>query len=131
MYERSVARNCRFFENVSRVSLFSNFLWLSFDFICCFGCVFTLVQPIVNGNLSASILFNFVSHLQTWWLVLSKYIMKTRCTNSKFGCNSPLCFIIVFHPFCEFIHLITFFYIFLWTKIRNSDTLESIPSNRV
>lgn len=133
MYERSILRNLEWDEGFSEDSLFRDLLFfcLGFDFADCLFWFLRLINPVINSHSTLCIFFYFIGNCKAWQLVFSKYVVKGRCTDAQFLCYATLFLVVVFHPFCEFIHLLTFFYFFFWTKIRNPDTLSSIPAKLV
>ena len=133
MYERSFFRNLECCEGISGGTLFCDCIFFCFDFdlVDCFFLILSLINPVVDCDSSFCVFFYLIGDLKTWQLVFSQYIMKGRSADTKLFCYSTLFLIIYFHPFCEFIHIITFFYIFLWKKIRKFDTISNIPEKLV
>ena len=145
MHERGLVGNLGRSQEASGISLLFNLLvfFIGFRFVDCviflvhliqpgsFFEPFVLIEPIVHSYVTSRLLFDFVCDYKTWHLILSQDIVEARCTNAQLLSYTTLFLIIMFHPCCEYIHLITFFYFFLWTKIRKSDTLGSITSKSV
>lgn len=133
MYERLFRKKLGKNENLSWTSLLFDFFVfvVGFGFSDCIILLLPLIEPVVNCYCAVRVLFYIVCDYEAWHLILSEYIMEGRGAYTQLLSYSTLLLIIIFHPFCEFIHLVTFFYFFLWTKIRKFDTLRSIPSKTV
>lgn len=118
MYERSLERNLVWIKTDARFSLFFDFLfyWFCFDFFDSLIFLYGIIYPVIDGNSPFCILLYFIGQLKTWHLTLSEYIMEGRSTNAELFCYATLLLIITLHPFCEFVHPITFFISFSGQK---------------
>ena len=129
MYERSFFRDLTRAKRLAGISIIFRCLfdYFGFSFFDCVIYLLLFIYPVVDSHSPLGILLYLVRQLQAWQLPLPEYIMQGRGADPKFLCYAALFLVVTLHPFCEFIHLILFFYVFFWTEIRNSDTLVIIP----
>lgn len=109
----------------------SSFLQLLQDFILLFfgydapSCLFVCldcIYPVIERDISLCVPFYFISYLQGWHMIFSKYLMQSRGTDAQLISYCPLLLIFVIYPFGEFVHVIFFLYLLMCTKIWESDT---------
>jgi hypothetical protein len=133
MYERNLGGNLGRVENFTGVSLFTDLISCFFGYSFMDGLVllYIMIYPVIESYSTVGVLLYLIGQFQTWNLTLPKYIVKCGGTDAEFLCYTSLFLIVIQHPFCEFVQPILFFFMFLWTKIRYSDTLVSISNKKV
>lgn len=129
MYERSSLRDLTGIKRLAWISILFRFIfdYFGLSFIDCAVYLILLIYPVVDSNSALGILLYLVRQFQAWQLPFPEDIMQGRGADSQFFRYTALFFVIVLHPLCEFIHIILFLIAFLWTEIRNSDTIVIIP----
>jgi hypothetical protein len=129
MYERSFLRDLTGLKRLAGISIVFRFIFDYFgvSFFDCAIYLLVFIYPVVESNSPLSVLLYLIRQFQAWQLPFPEDIMQSRSANAQFLRYATLFFIIVLHPLCEFIHIILFLIAFLWTEIRNSDTLVIIP----
>jgi hypothetical protein len=128
MYDRRLERNLEGAKKPPRSSLCFDFFRrrFSFGYFIDIFLIPTLIDPIINGDISSRIFLYLVGETQIGYLIIAQNIVECRGANAQFFSYSPLLLIVALYPFCKLIHLILFLNFFFWKKIRYFDTFVTI-----